>query len=181
MLIKELTRVVWHFTGKISVFWIKIAIANQANGWHKTQNFFARLFACPMLRPTLSAPGQKGLDEEVRRLKRVREREVLVPEVVTRRPGWVLLEDIGQSLFQTLEQEKEQNRRTELLVHAAQSLAQLHQLKGWHGTGQLRDFVCGADNKIGFIDFEENVGDVMSLDDAQARDFYPLYDFGCQV
>lgn len=148
-------------------YWIKIAIKSQMNNWHRVQNFFAALLGVPMLRATVSNAGDLGLDDEVRRLERVAGRGVLVPKVVAQKPGWILLDDIGVSLFSELEKSDCPDC---LLKQAALAFADLHNAGGWHGTGQLRDLVVERDGKIGFIDFEESVGEAMDAKTAQARD-----------
>ncbi len=148
-------------------YWIKISLKSQANNWHRVQNFFAGLVGVGMLRATVSNAGEEGLQDEVSRLKRVAERGVLVPDVVATRPGWILLSDIGNSLFDEIQNCTD---KPKLLCNAACAFAKLHNAGGWHGTGQLRDLVLSPDQEIGFIDFEENVGEAMDVDAAQARD-----------
>ncbi len=148
-------------------YWIKISLSSQKNNWHRLQNLFAGLTRTQILRSTISSSGQIGLDEEAARLERVAKRGVCVPCVIARKPGWVLLSDIGPCLFDVVNQTED---KTALLVLAVESLANLHQKGGWHGTGQLRDMIHCTDGKIGFIDFEEGVGEVMAREAAQARD-----------
>jgi len=155
------------FDWKNQRYWIKIGLKSQENNWHKVQNFFAAILFNPVLRATVSLPLDEGLQGEARRLKRVAQRDVLVPVVVAQQPGWLLLSDIGpclQSQLQTTED------KAGLILNAAQALSDLHQAGGWHGTGQLRDMIVGTDGRIGFIDFEECVGEAMDAPAAQARD-----------
>jgi len=148
-------------------YWVKIALKPQKNNWHRLQNLLAGILGCPMLRATVSHAYDQGLSDEARRLQRVAERGMIVPPVVAQRPGWLLLGDIGQSLFDHVQQSE---TKQDLLCQGACALAQLHQNGGWHGTGQLRDMVLTPDNQVGFLDFEENVGEAMPPADAQARD-----------
>ncbi|MDV7338022.1 hypothetical protein RYZ26_00345 [Terasakiella sp. A23] len=148
-------------------YWIKISLASQKNIWHRLQDLVAFVTRAQIVRSTISASGQTGLDEEVARLKRVAERGVCVPQVIARKPGWVLLSDIGPCLFDAVNAADE---KAPLLIQAIESLADLHQKGGWHGTGQLRDMITCPDGRIGFIDFEEGVGEVMAHEAAQARD-----------
>lgn len=152
-------------------YWIKIALKAQNNSWHKVQNFFATLLGNAMLRVTVSRPLNEGLQDEAQRLERVAKRGVLVPDVVAQAPGWLLLSDIGPCLFDQLQQVE---NKEPLLIKAAEAMAGLHNVGGWHGTGQLRDMISAPDGRIGFIDFEENVGEVMSPLEAQARDILRL-------
>lgn len=152
-------------------YWIKIGLHSQTNTWHKVQNFCAGLLGNPLLRATVSRPFDEGLSDEEKRLQRVANRGVLVPEVVARQPGWLLLSDIGPCMFDLIEQSAD---KESLLLKAVQALADLHNAGGWHGTGQLRDMVLAKDARIGFIDFEENVGEAMEPVQAQARDLLRL-------
>lgn len=155
------------FNWNAELYWIKIALQPQKNNWHRLQNLLASLLGCPMLRATVSQAYDQGLTDEARRLHRVADRGVVVPRVVAQRPGWLLLDNIGSSLFDHVQQSE---TKQDLLCKGAAALARLHQNGGWHGTGQLRDMVLTPDNAIGFLDFEENVGEAMSPADAQARD-----------
>lgn len=148
-------------------YWIKIALREQANNWHRFQNLFAGLLRCPMLRATVSDAMDDGLNAEARRLRKIATRGVRVPSVIAQRPGWILLDDIGDSLF---EQINGHNDPQTLILKAADALSTLHHAGGWHGTGQLRDMILCPDGEIGFIDFEENVGEAMDASAAQARD-----------
>ena len=152
----------WH--GKR--YWIKISLKSQKNTWHRLQNCFAILFRVPLLRATVSSSGDEGLSAECRRLERIAKRGVLVPKVVAQKPGWILLSDIGPCLYDQL---NETDNKRDMLLLAARSMSKLHQANGWHGTGQLRDMIF-ADGQIGYIDFEENVGEAMETSAAQARD-----------
>lgn len=148
-------------------YWIKISLTCQRNIWHKVQDIFACITRIELLRSTVSASGQQGLDEEAARLERVAQHGVLVPEVIARQPGWLLLSDIGPCVFDEVQKRDD---KEPLLIGAIESLAVLHQKGGWHGTGQLRDMVLSPDGQVGFIDFEEGVGEAMQREAAQARD-----------
>lgn len=150
-------------------YWIKIALQSQRNIWHRLQNIGAFLFRVPMLRATVSLAGAAGLEGEASRIKKIATRGVLAPKVVALQPGWLLLGDIGVSLFDQINQSADAEDKEKLLVLGARALSCLHAQGGWHGTGQLRDMIY-AGGEIGFIDFEESVGEVMSVVSAQARD-----------
>ncbi|NVK20088.1 MAG: hypothetical protein HWE30_15430 [Methylocystaceae bacterium] len=148
-------------------YWIKISLPCQRTVWHRVQDCFAFLSRAEVLRSTVSSFDQVGLDEEAKRLIRIKARHVLVPDVVAQKPGWLLLSDIGTSLHDALENAEE---KEPLLMKAMVALADLHQKGGWHGTGQLRDMIISPAGEVGFIDFEEAVGEAMGRDAAQARD-----------
>jgi len=150
-------------------YWIKTALHSQMNTWHRLQDVAAFLFRVPMLRATISSSGEEGLKAEVSHIKKVAVRGVLVPEVVAVNVGWILLSDIGMPLFDLVDQAPSVEEKEQFLTLGASSLSSLHNLDGWHGTGQLRDMTY-RDGQIGFIDFEENVGEAMRPAAAQARD-----------
>lgn len=151
-------------------YWIKIALQSQMNTWNRLQNFAAVLCRVPMLRATVSSSGEEGLKAEASHIKKVASRGALVPEVVAVNPGWILLSDIGVPLFDMVNETARAEEKEHFLMLGANALSSLHNMGGWHGTGQLRD-MTHRDGQIGFIDFEENVGEAMSPAAAQARDF----------
>lgn len=122
----------------------------------------------------LRAPPQKGVEQtrqtEMRRIDQLRRQGILVPEILAEGKGVLLLSDIGPSLSGQLKTAANDDRIDELVHAAVTAVAQAHGNGAYFGQAFARNItVC--DKRIGFIDFEEDPLEMMSLADVQARDW----------
>ncbi|MBX2829661.1 MAG: hypothetical protein KTR23_00550 [Rhodospirillales bacterium] len=162
--------------------WVKQAIPAKQKVWHRIQRFLANITGIALLRPTVSAGGQVGLEDEAKALQKLASQGVLVPDIVDVGPNWLAIGDNGGILQTRIEEDlRVQNGASvEMLVGAAaMALAGLHQIGMAHGAPLLRNMTIREDGQIGFIDFEEDPTARMPLIDAQARDIL-LFIFSIQ-
>lgn len=122
----------------------------------------------------LRAPPQHGIEQtrqiEMRRLNELRDQGVLVPDILAEGKGALVLSDIGPSLSGQLKAAGNDAQIDELVQAAVTAMAHAHRNGAYFGQAFARNItVC--DQRIGFIDFEEDPLEVMSLADAQARDW----------
>lgn len=111
-----------------------------------------------------------ALSGEAKRLHLLGKLGFNVPKVLLQHESFLLLTDVGPSLKHWLTvAELTVEQRREILLAAATALAQLHQHNRWHGRPALRD-LCWDGQKIGFIDFEENPHQQLSIDQCMVRD-----------
>lgn len=153
--------------------WIKQAVASKQKGWHRLQRLLATITGIAMLRPTVSPGGKTGLASEAGILRKLSDKDILVPDLVCVTENWIAIGDNG-AIVQTRIEENIHPGGNEavakLIETAAQGLAKLHQAGVAHGAPLLRNMTIRDDGKIGFIDFEEDPNARMPLVDAQARD-----------
>lgn len=124
--------------------------------------------------PALQAPpglaGRAVKDIEKRRLSDLASKGVRVPEVVAEGPDELLLSDLGETLAVRLRKTTEQ--QADVLVRAAiEAIAAAHQRGAYLGQPQARNIAVDEQDRIGFLDFEEDPGEVMSIPLAQCRDW----------
>jgi len=150
--------------------WLKVSTPYNFYTWHKVQRAVAVLLGNPMLKPTVSIGGARGLEFEATRLMELKEKGVTVPNLIALTGEWLATNHIGTPLQDLLDQEADADKRKAILVDGARALAALHNENEWHGSGQVRDLILLDRGGIGFIDFEEDLLAVMSLAEAQARD-----------
>lgn len=122
----------------------------------------------------LRSPPQHGRDMakrlELRRIRQLQERGVLVPKVLGQGRDTLLLSDIGPSLSSCLK-DAEAPRQVDGLVHdAVAAIVSAHRSGAYLGQAFARNIVV-CDGRVGFIDFEEDPIEIMPLRDAQARDW----------
>lgn len=123
------------------------------------------------LRPPPRHPGEHGKRLEMRRLDELRRAHVRVPEVIGEGPAILLLADLGDSLSATLKRHASDAAAVDSLVAGAvDAIAGVHARGHYLGQPIPRNLVINGQG-VGFIDFEEDPCEVMSLRDAQVRDW----------
>lgn len=138
----------------------------------------ARALRVPALRPPRHHAGADALTVERRRLRELAALGVRVPPVLDEPAGDRLcLGDLGRSLAWWLRRARGDEARTDRLARlAAGAIGEVHARGGYLGQPVPRNIVFDG-RRIGFIDFEEDPLEVMSLPAAQSRDWL-LFVFG---
>ena len=136
----------------------------------RTLDWFARLLRLPSLRPPPRLAGVEARLIEQRRLDELTSLDVNVPQVLGAGEDCLLLSDMGQTLSSLLRKAEPDEARV-LLLAAMQAIAEVHQRGGYLGAPVARNLTISHDGRIGFLDFEEDPGQVMPLLQAQARDW----------
>ncbi|MDX3775186.1 hypothetical protein QE250_13790 [Chromatiaceae bacterium AAb-1] len=110
------------------------------------------------------------LKREAQRLQLLKEKGFRVPHVLLSSEEYLVMNDIGPSVkYWLTEAGISPLERQRILMAAAAALAGLHQQNRWHGRPALRD-LCWDGKHIGFIDFEEDPHQYLSIDQCMARD-----------
>jgi tRNA A-37 threonylcarbamoyl transferase component Bud32 len=121
------------------------------------------------LRPVPAHGGARGQAIEVERLRTLRGAGIRVPEVLhVARPFFVMRHLVGTSLVRLIERggaEGFENWRRGLAV-----IADAHARGGYLSHAAARNFIVTEDG-IAMIDFEDDALEVMSLAEAQSRDW----------
>ncbi|WP_440222749.1 serine/threonine protein phosphatase [Dokdonella sp. MW10] len=124
------------------------------------------------LRPPPHHAGDRAKQLEMRRLGELRDADVSVPDVIGEGPGLLMLSDIGSSFSARLSQCRGDTVAIDALTSAAvDAIADVHARGQYLGQPTARNLVVLDHGGIGFLDFEEDPAEVMSLDNAQARDW----------
>lgn len=113
------------------------------------------------------------LQDETDRLVRLKEAGSSVPSVWFWAPGILVLEYVGQDMPHLIRIATPEGR-LKLMSRAAQELAHFHHAGFVHGGAQLRNLMIHEDGTVTRIDFEENIGEALSLPLAQAYDVFQL-------
>lgn len=141
--------------------------------WRSLQRAAAWLLPLPMLRPTMSVGGAEGLAAEAARLQALHAAGVHVPKVLGLSDTLLVTADAGQEFKLFVEALPTDDEKQAWLCKGAEALAALHGAGHAHGRPYVKDFVVAPDGQtIGFLDLEENPVQVMTLEQAQARDIW---------
>jgi tRNA A-37 threonylcarbamoyl transferase component Bud32 len=124
-------------------------------------------------RPSPQRLLKNTLQDEARRLVRLKAVGSAVPSVWYQAADLLVLEYVGQDMPYLIRIATPEGRPT-LMRTAAQELAHFHRAGFVHGGAQLRNLMIHDDGTVTRIDFEENIGEALSLPLAQAYDVFQL-------
>lgn len=138
----------------------------------------ARRLGLGALRPPPHRNGRKAKDTEARRLRELHAQGVLVPALLGEDETTLRLGDLGPSLAMKLREAGDDHGRVDALTRAAiTAIGVAHQRGAYFGQPLPRNIAVDDAGNIGFLDFEEDPLEVMTLEQAQARDWV-LFTFG---
>jgi tRNA A-37 threonylcarbamoyl transferase component Bud32 len=124
-------------------------------------------------RPSPQCLLKNTLQDEADRLIRLKEAGSSVPNVWYQAPDVLVLEYVGQDMPYLIRMATPEGRLN-LMSRAAQELAHFHRAGFVHGGAQLRNLMIHDDGTATRIDFEENIGEALSLPLAQAYDVFQM-------
>lgn len=125
------------------------------------------------LNPLRSPPRHAGEDAkrvEARRIETLRACGAPVPRILGEGPRSLILSDMGPTLAHRLKRLPSANDADILVRRTAHAIGEVHRHGGYLGQAFARNIIVG-DHGVGFIDFEEDPCEIMSLPQAQARDW----------
>ncbi len=150
--------------------WFKSYSTGRRRARLRLLDLVARGMGVPALRPPSHGGGADACEIEARRLHELAATGIRVPEVLAESTQALLLSDIGET-FSSVLARVEQAERVQLIARAASALAHAHAKDSYIGQPLARNITMTADGSIGFIDFEEDPREVMTLQQAQVRDW----------
>jgi len=124
-------------------------------------------------RPSPQRLLKNNLQDEAQRLVRLKDAGSSVPKVWYHAPEVLVLEYVGQDMPYLIRMATPEGRLG-LMSRAAQELANFHRVGFVHGGAQLRNLMVSDDGTATRIDFEENIGEALSLPLAQAYDVFQM-------
>jgi tRNA A-37 threonylcarbamoyl transferase component Bud32 len=124
-------------------------------------------------RPSPQRLLKNNLQDEAQRLVRLKDAGSSVPKVWYHAPEVLVLEYVGQDMPYLIRMATPEGRLG-LMSRAAQELANFHRAGFVHGGAQLRNLMVSDDGTATRIDFEENIGEALSLPLAQAYDVFQM-------
>lgn len=122
------------------------------------------------LLPPPRGDAERMRDTELRRIRQLQSEQVRVPQVLGEGEGYLLLSDLGETLSVRL-RNADPETAEHLLTAAVQAIARVHRRGAYLGQPLARNITIDSQGRIGFLDFEEDPGEVMSLGQAQTRDW----------
>lgn len=133
-------------------------------------DWLVRKLGVPSLRPPPRHTGDDARRTEQRRLQELASSRVNVPRVLGEGNSFLVLSDMGETLSSLLRQ-ADANEAERLIGAAVDAITAVHRAGMYLGQPLARNITLDAAGRIGFLDFEEDPGEIMSLVQAQARDW----------
>jgi len=151
-------------------YWVKQPEAGEANIWHKLMLILSKAVNNNFFRPTVVTDPKASLAYEAKRLRQLRDNGIRVPWIVLQTPEYLVLEDAGIPLSILLgSSAMKMEEKKILIVQLSHALADLHNRGFFHSRPALRD-IAYKEGSIYFMDFEENLENTLSPEEAIVRD-----------
>lgn len=136
-----------------------------------------RVLDLPPLLPPPYRSGEAAKQTEKERIQELDALGVSVPRILDEGSDELLLSDLGPTLSSQLREARGKPQRSDALVSSAvAAIGDAHRRGGYLSQAWPRNLTVHRGG-IGFLDFEEDPREVMSLADAQARDWL-LFAYG---
>ncbi|MFT4190697.1 MAG: hypothetical protein QM617_04125 [Comamonas sp.] len=156
-----------------SAIWVKRAEPPHPVNLVRLYNFV--MWPVPLLRSVPNPGGVAALDNERRRLRALIAQGVPVPSLVAQGRDWIATSDAGTEPLQArLDRLRTQDDQPAVLATwklGLRAIANAHAQGAYLSQCFARNMVMGPNDRIFFIDFEEDPGEVMTVAQAQVRDW----------
>ncbi len=166
----RIQRIEW----KESTAWRKVPAPSR--GWlrYRVLGLLSRLLKLPLLRPVHQPGGRQALQNEAIRIRNLAARGICVPLILHEAPDELVLSDIGINLSNVCKETAiAPGERLALFERVFAAVGAMHEA-GCYASQCFTRNVMISDKQIGFIDFEDDPRSVLTLHQAQARDWLML-------
>jgi hypothetical protein len=159
--------------------WLKKAGPRHGKWGYRVMAAVARMVRLDIIKPVPNPGGEAAIATEARRLKQLAAAGLRVPTVLAQQADGLLISDLGESgratvvLQERLDQAATAGPAALLTVwrEGLVAIAAVH-VRGQHLSQAFdRNLVQCPDGVIGYIDFEDDPAEVMTLAECQARDW----------
>ncbi|WP_245610660.1 hypothetical protein [Xenophilus azovorans] len=159
--------------------WLKKAGPRHSLLRYRLLALLARVFRLDVLTPVPNLGGEAAIATEARRLRALAEAGVRVPRVLAEQADGLLISDLGEGgrgalVFNERLDQAAASGPAALRVawrEGLDAIAAVHAQGCYLSQAFARNLMRCPDEVIGFIDFEDDPGEVLSLAECQARDW----------
>lgn len=159
------------------VMWLKKSAPSRGVVRYWALNWISRWLGVSMLKAVPQPGGEAAIATESRRLKQLAAAGIRVPGILWEQRDMLLLSDMGGSASSLINACRDDiDKRRSVLKAIFDGLEFIHQQGEYLSQGFVRNITFHGDDldTIGFIDFEDDPLQVLSLPLAQARDLLLL-------
>lgn len=159
--------------------WLKKAGPRHGMARYRAMALLAALFRLDVLKPVPNPGGEAAIAIEARRLRQLAEAGLRVPQVLAQQSDGILISDLGESgrntvvLLERLEQAAAAGPAALVAAwrEGLDAIAFVHAQGCYLSQAFDRNLVVCPDGVIGYIDFEDDPGETLGLDECQTRDW----------
>ncbi|MDM0044891.1 hypothetical protein QTH91_10380 [Variovorax dokdonensis] len=159
--------------------WLKKAGPRHSMARYRLLGLAAGMFRLDVLKPVPNPGGEAAIAIEAKRLRKLAQAGLRVPQVLAEQADGLLISDLGESgvgaqmMQERLEQAAAAGPATLLATwrEGLEAIARVHRAGCYLSQAFARNLVRCPDGVIGYIDFEDDPGETLSLDECQARDW----------
>lgn len=171
-------RIVAIKTGGGTTVWLKKSTGAEGAFGRWVLTKFSKLLKLPMLNAVNQAGGSEAIATEARRLSELGNAGVKVPELLWQNDEMILISDLGRRFTSYLKRHRNDHQiKLDAIDQVFSTLSELHRNGQYLSQAFARNITIleNVDGiSIGFIDFEDDPLETMSLENAQARDLLLL-------
>ena len=150
--------------------WIKLPAMGEANFWHIVLKLLYKITKNPLFAPTVVTNPKESLKYEAQKLQQLANIGINVPKVLAQSEDFIVLSDCGTPLSLLINSDKiSLVEKKEILHKLSITLANMHNIGIYHSRPALRD-ITYKEGQVYFMDFEENLENILSQKDAITRD-----------
>lgn len=154
--------------------WIRKAMPSNIQPWlYRLLALATKLSRLTVLTPSPKAGGTIGLQTEINLIQQLKQANILVPDILAHDAQALMMSDLGTINLETAwyQHQHDPQQAIELWQLGLNAIAQVHQANLHLSQCFARNMILTATQQIGFIDFEDNPRNVLSLTDCQIRDW----------
>ncbi|MDO4997504.1 MAG: hypothetical protein Q4E16_02525 [Neisseria sp.] len=136
---------------------------------YRLLGLIARTLKLGALTPVPNFGGTTALQTEAKRLQQLASQNINAPHLLAQVADGIMFSHLGnQNMIDRLQQADTALQDWQLGLH---SLRNLHQQGGYLSQAFCRNIIYQNNGELGFIDFEDDPAEFMSLDNCQIRDY----------
>jgi tRNA A-37 threonylcarbamoyl transferase component Bud32 len=149
---------------------LNLPAMGEANFWHIVLTLLYKITKNPLFAPTVVTNPKESLKYEAQKLQQLANTGINVPKVLAQSDDFIVLSDCGTPLSLLINSDKiSLVEKKEILHKLSITLANMHNMGIYHSRPALRD-ITYKDDEVYFMDFEENLENILSQKDAITRD-----------
>ncbi len=169
-LLKNKNSRVFSFVQDGKKYWLKQPQMGEANFWHSLLFFLSKLSKNNFFKPTVVKDPTLSIVNEAKKLKKLDGLDIKVPKLIYSDERCLVVEDSGVVLSKIIDDSGYPFEfKDEVLGKFAATLAKMNNSGFYHSRPALRDATY-KDDEVFLIDFEENLDDTLSPNEAIVRD-----------
>lgn len=155
--------------------WLKLSVPQPPAWRYQIQAALAKALRLSALQAVRPGGGTAGIANEAARIAALAAAGVHVPQLIAHADDWLLISDLGSTTLESLIRNAPEDARLTHWQRGADYIAQVHRAGQYLSQPFARNLVWSETDGVGAIDFEDDPADVMSVAQAQARDWLPYF------